>query len=169
MPKPAHRFYRTLPPEVPIQQTELRKVVKWAIYTPSLSSQDHLICLTFHEPLHSCVLATLLPVDIKNGMRNFPLSTRARRFCSVLPSNGRAPHTSTQRTTPRLCIPNRVCIINRSRGNKSGHCGLCLKMMWAMREITEHTFSPFSMRNNMGHRQGQSSLQQLTFFFASRR
>lgn len=45
-----------------------------------------------------------LPVDMKNGMRNFPLSTRARRFCSVLPSKGRAPQTSTYRTTPRLCI-----------------------------------------------------------------
>lgn len=44
-----------------------------------------------------------LPVDMKKGMRNLPLSTRARRFCRVLPSNGRAPHTSTYSTTPRLC------------------------------------------------------------------
>lgn len=44
-----------------------------------------------------------LPVDMKKGMRNLPLSTRARRFCRVLPSKGRAPHTSTYSTTPRLC------------------------------------------------------------------
>jgi len=51
---------------------------------------------------------TALPVDMKNGMRNFPLSTLARRFCSVLPSKGRAPQTSTYSTTPRLCVRQRA-------------------------------------------------------------
>lgn len=45
----------------------------------------------------------VLPVDMKKGMRNLPLRTRARRFCRVLPSNGRAPHTNTYNTTPKLC------------------------------------------------------------------
>lgn len=55
------------------------------------------------------------PVDMKNGMRNFPLSTLARRFCSVLPSKGRAPQTSTYSTTPRLCSQNQGHISNGGR------------------------------------------------------
>lgn len=42
-------------------------------------------------------------MDMKKGMRNLPLRTRARKFCRVLPSKGRAPHTSTYNTTPKLC------------------------------------------------------------------
>jgi len=44
------------------------------------------------------------PVDMKNGTRNFPARIRLRRICSVLPSNGKVPQTSTYRTMPRLCI-----------------------------------------------------------------
>lgn len=40
-------------------------------------------------------------------MRNFPLRTRARKFCRVLPSKGRAPHTSTYNTTPKLYTEER--------------------------------------------------------------
>lgn len=40
---------------------------------------------------------------MKKGIRNFPLRTRARKFCRVLPSKGRAPHTNTYNTTPKLC------------------------------------------------------------------
>lgn len=43
-----------------------------------------------------------LPVDMKNGTRNFPESTLDLRLCSELPSNGKAPQTSTYSTTPRL-------------------------------------------------------------------
>lgn len=39
---------------------------------------------------------------MKKGMRNFPLSTRALRFWRVLPSKGKAPHTRTYSTTPKL-------------------------------------------------------------------
>ena len=42
------------------------------------------------------------PVDMKKGIRNFPLSTRLRSDCNVLPSKGRAPHTNTYSTTPKL-------------------------------------------------------------------
>lgn len=45
-----------------------------------------------------------LPVDMKKGIRNLPLRTRARKFCRVLPSNGKAPHTNTYNTTPKLYI-----------------------------------------------------------------
>lgn len=47
-------------------------------------------------------LTGVLPVDMKKGMRNLPLRTRARKFCRVLPSKGRAPHTNTYNTTPKL-------------------------------------------------------------------
>jgi hypothetical protein len=36
-----------------------------------------------------------VPVDMKNGTLNFPESTRALNFGSVLPSNGSAPQTRT--------------------------------------------------------------------------
>lgn len=45
----------------------------------------------------------VLPVDMKKGMRNLPLRTRARKFCRVLPSKGNAPQTNTYKTTPKLC------------------------------------------------------------------
>lgn len=53
----------------------------------------------------------VLPVDMKKGMRNLPLRTRARRFCRVLPSKGKAPQTNTYKTTPKLCK-------TRTTGNK---------------------------------------------------
>lgn len=49
-------------------------------------------------------------------MRNFPLRTRARKFCRVLPSKGRAPHTSTYNTTPKL--------YTEERGNSCEHITL---------------------------------------------
>lgn len=45
----------------------------------------------------------ILPVDMKNGILNRPSRTRDRRLCNVLPSNGKAPHTRTYSTTPKLC------------------------------------------------------------------
>lgn len=48
------------------------------------------------------VTAKTLPVDIKNGIRNLPERTRSRKAWRLCPSNGRAPHTSTYKTTPRL-------------------------------------------------------------------
>lgn len=50
------------------------------------------------------------PVDIKKGILNRPSKTRERKLCSVLPSNGKAPHTSTYSTTPRLCKNTRWSI-----------------------------------------------------------
>lgn len=44
-----------------------------------------------------------IPVDIKNGMRNRPDSTRSRSDCNVEPSNGSAPQTNTYSTTPSDC------------------------------------------------------------------
>lgn len=35
------------------------------------------------------------PVDMKNGTRNLPERIQLRRLCKVVPSNGKAPHTST--------------------------------------------------------------------------
>lgn len=52
--------------------------------------------------------ALSIPVDMKKGMRNLPLRTRALKFCRVLPSKGRAPQTSTYRTTPKLYREKRV-------------------------------------------------------------
>ncbi len=49
------------------------------------------------------VSSTYWPVDIKKGMRNRPDNTRSRRVCRLWPSKGRAPHTNTYSTTPRLC------------------------------------------------------------------
>lgn len=46
-------------------------------------------------------------MDMKKGMRNLPLRTRARKFCRVLPSKGRAPHTNTYNTTPKLYTEKR--------------------------------------------------------------
>lgn len=66
----------------------------------------------------------VLPVDMKKGIRNLPLRTRARKFCRVLPSNGRAPHTNTYNTTPKLYTEkrqqetNNECIIFRLSFNK---------------------------------------------------
>ena len=39
---------------------------------------------------------------MKNGTRNFPERILALSMCRVLPSNGRAPHTNTYNTTPKL-------------------------------------------------------------------
>lgn len=44
-----------------------------------------------------------LPVLIKNGILNRPDKTRSRNDCSVDPSNGSAPQTSTYNTTPNDC------------------------------------------------------------------
>lgn len=55
-----------------------------------------------------------LPVDMKKGMRNLPLRTRARKFCRVLPSKGRAPHTNTYNTTPKLYTEKRQHGTNQS-------------------------------------------------------
>lgn len=48
----------------------------------------------------------ILPDDIKNGIRNRPESTRSRSDCSVDPSKGNAPQTSTYSTTPNDCRRN---------------------------------------------------------------
>ena len=40
------------------------------------------------------------PDDMKKGMRNLPDRTRSLRAGKVAASNGKAPHTSTYRTTP---------------------------------------------------------------------
>lgn len=66
-----------------------------------------------------------LPVDMKKGMRNLPLSTLARRFCSVLPSKGRAPHTSTYSTTPRLCTQDAAAAAGRDQNTMVSHGEWC--------------------------------------------
>ena len=43
-----------------------------------------------------------LPADIKKCFLNLPARTRVRRLCKVVPSNGKAPHINTYRTTPIL-------------------------------------------------------------------
>lgn len=40
---------------------------------------------------------------MKYGIRNLPDKTLSLSECNVLPSNGRAPHTKTYKTTPMLC------------------------------------------------------------------
>lgn len=45
------------------------------------------------------------PALMKYGILNLPAMTLLRMHCNVEPSNGRAPHTSTYSTTPRLCKP----------------------------------------------------------------
>ena len=40
---------------------------------------------------------------MKKGILNLPASTRSRSDWRLEPSKGRAPHTSTYSTTPRLC------------------------------------------------------------------
>ena len=40
---------------------------------------------------------------MKNGILNFPEMTTDLSNCIVGPSNGKAPHTNTYKTTPRLC------------------------------------------------------------------
>lgn len=44
-----------------------------------------------------------IPVLMKYGIRNLPDKTLSLNECNVLPSNGRAPHTNTYKTTPMLC------------------------------------------------------------------
>lgn len=45
---------------------------------------------------------SLIPVDMKNGMRNLPSSTLSLRAGKVPPSNGKARQISTYKTTPKL-------------------------------------------------------------------
>lgn len=54
------------------------------------------------------------PADMKKGIRNLPLITLSRKDCNVVPSKGRAPHTSTYKTTPILW-KKKFALINPSR------------------------------------------------------
>ena len=58
---------------------------------PYLTTPHHTI------PYHT------IPEDMKKGILNLPASTRSRSDWRLEPSKGRAPHTSTYSTTPRLC------------------------------------------------------------------
>ena len=60
-----------------------------------------------------------VPDDMKNGIRKRPEMTRSRRMCSVSPSNGRPPHTSTYSTTPRLCTQQQILQRDRLTNQRS--------------------------------------------------
>lgn len=64
---------------------------------------DSLLFYWFHSSSGwSIVIGSEIPSDMKKGILNLPCRTRSLSICKLVPSNGRAPQTSTYSTTPRL-------------------------------------------------------------------
>lgn len=53
----------------------------------------------------------MVPSDIKKGILNLPCSTRSLSIWRFVPSKGRAPHTKTYSTTPKLWNIPYICQI----------------------------------------------------------
>lgn len=51
----------------------------------------------------------MVPSDIKKGILNLPCSTRSLSIWRFVPSKGRAPHTKTYSTTPKLWNIPYIC------------------------------------------------------------
>lgn len=72
-------------------------------------------------------------------MRNRPDRTRSRRACKVAPSNGKAPHTKTYRTTPKLCAKKKSI----PQGDFSKPLGAASKMVnYSARQVSKAATNP---------------------------